>query len=415
MAITGTRVDVGSNPSGLLRDLLERERDTGQDALMTLYLNLDPRQFATPPARASEAHSLLDEASREAPHHKWQRVIEDLRERFEAENFEIDEAQSLAIVASISGDVEFFELGRPVARRVVFAEHPYLRPILETTPGAGWGVVLVNSRMGRVLLGSRDELHQVKSVRDDVTNRHDQGGWSQARYQRVVDEEIKDHVRKVARELLPLHQAGMFRRLLAGGPEEIRPLFEQALHNYVRPSFVQWIDVDVENAGVEEVHALALPVIEQHESREQEDLVQRLRAAVATDGRGAHSLDPVLSALNEQRVDTLLIAEGYRAPGVRCRSCGWLGASPGSGAEALAAEGCPVDRGELCMEPDIVECAVEAALLQSASVTTVGRNTSQPGAIHGAAGKILAVDSATERQPWLDLQGLGSVAALLRF
>jgi len=406
MAIGGTRVDVGTDTNALLRGLLEREHAMGDGHAMSLYLNLDPREFATPAARQGEVTSVLDEAARQAPDREWKKIIESIRGRFSGEDFEVEDAHGLAIIADHAGEVEVLQLRRPVRRRVVFGEHPYLRPLLETMPRTGWGVMLVNSRMARILLGSHDELHVVRALRDDVHGRHDQGGWSQARFERGIEEEIKDHVRRAAKELFPLHQAGLFRQLLASGPEEIRPLFEQALHSYIKPAFVGWIDLDVEHCSAEDVYRVALPRIEEWERHEQETLLERLREAIGTDGRGTNGLTPVLDALNEQRADTLLLGEGFSAAGVRCRSCGWLG---------VAGSTCPVDEGELCAEEDIVECAVEKALLQSASVVNVGRDTPSVNGYHAVAPDILDPATAERRAVWLELEGLGSIAALLRY
>ena len=38
-------------------------------------------------------------------------------------------------------------------------------------------------------------VREVASIVDDVHRWHDQGGWSQARYQRGIDKEVADHLR----------------------------------------------------------------------------------------------------------------------------------------------------------------------------------------------------------------------------
>ena len=43
---------------------------------------------------------------------------------------------------------------------------------------------LVNRKLARILRGSRERLEEVAYITDDVHGWHDQGGWSQARYQR---------------------------------------------------------------------------------------------------------------------------------------------------------------------------------------------------------------------------------------
>src|SRR5207248_11803562 len=58
--------------------------------------------------------------------------------------------------------------------------------------------------------------------------------------------------------------------------------------------------------------------------------LERLEQGLGAGGRAAAGLDDVLEALNERRVELLLFEEGFRAPGVACPHCGWLGADPGT-------------------------------------------------------------------------------------
>ena len=50
----------------ITRDRLRRlaQADVGGAKVLSLFLNLDPREFATPPARSTEVRSLLDRAGR---------------------------------------------------------------------------------------------------------------------------------------------------------------------------------------------------------------------------------------------------------------------------------------------------------------------------------------------------------------
>src|SRR6201995_687858 len=45
-----------------LRELAETRSATGK--VLSVFINLDPREFATPPARATEISAVLDEAAR---------------------------------------------------------------------------------------------------------------------------------------------------------------------------------------------------------------------------------------------------------------------------------------------------------------------------------------------------------------
>jgi peptide subunit release factor 1 (eRF1) len=73
-------------------------------------------------------------------------------------------------------------------------------------------------------------------------------------------------------------------------------------------------------------------------------------------------LEDALTALNEQRVEVLLIQEGFDAAGVCCPQCGWLG---------VRVSRCPADETDTVKRPDITDLAVRRAITQSAEVVLV--------------------------------------------
>jgi len=90
--------------------------------------------------------------------------------------------------------------------------------------------------------------------------------------------------------------------------------------------------------------------------------VSRLLAAAAT-GRGAVTgLRDVLGALNDGRVDTLVVPFGLAAEGARCSECGRL---------AQGGSRCRSCGGPLESLSDVVEASVGAAIRQGARVETV--------------------------------------------
>jgi peptide subunit release factor 1 (eRF1) len=73
-------------------------------------------------------------------------------------------------------------------------------------------------------------------------------------------------------------------------------------------------------------------------------------------------LDPVLEALNEARVETLLLAEGFNADGVACPTCGYLGRT---------GTVCPIDGEPTQKVSSIVERLIERTDELSAETVTV--------------------------------------------
>jgi peptide subunit release factor 1 (eRF1) len=369
-----------------LRRLSGLRPDRGK--VLSIYLNLDPSEFATPPARETAITSLLDEADRLAREDgrdheekaELRRDVERAREFFRS-GFSARGAGSVAVFAcGPAGLFEALKLPRPVASEVKVDDSPWIEPLARFSGPARLCVALVSRRNARILRGSRERLEEVATVEDDVHGRHDQGGWSQRRYERGIEKEVADHLENTAKRLFAGWKRRPFDCLLVGCTEELWPAFERHLHPYVRERFAGRFDVDVENVTPEAARAAALPLLEDDERRREREALDRLEQGLGATGRAETGLDAVLAALNERRVEVLLYAEGHTAPGVACPSCGWLG---------VDAPACPLDGSQLDRRDDVIEDAIEAAVLQAAEPLVVRHHD--------------------------DLGRHGGVAALLRF
>ena len=192
---------------------------------------------------------------------------------------------------------------------------------------------------------------------------HQQGGWSQARYERSVDKDVKDHLAHVGEVLRREVAPRSFRHLLIGGPEEIRGDVEDKLHPDLRGRLTGHFRADVENSNADEVLQAAAPAMEEAERRRIDERVDRLRQGSAH-GTGATGLEDVLAALNARAVETLMLQRGYRAPGQECPRCGLL-------TTADAATECPADGTTLQHRDDVMEPALSLAVEQSAEVLSL--------------------------------------------
>ena len=360
--------------------------------VLSVFLNLDPAEFAEPPARASEIRSAIDELRRLArstdglEHDAKVAVREDV-DRIEEylSSFTPKGAHGVAVYACGPADLfEVIRLPRPIETRAVIDGSPLIEPLVGLIGTGSWLVVLVNRQTGRMFAGNRERLDELEVIVDDVHGQHKQGGWSQARYQRSVDEDVQDHLRNVAKAAFLRFKRAPFDHLLLGGPQETVTDFESKLHAYLQERVVGRIDVDVENTSADEVHRAAAAKIEEHERRRERDALDRLTEGLAKGTRAAAGLDDVLEALNERRAEVLLLEPSYQAAGCTCPQCGWVGPLDGG---ACPADGTPVD----CRN-DVIESAVELALVQKADV--------------------LVVRDEDHRR---ELRSLGEIGAVLRF
>jgi peptide subunit release factor 1 (eRF1) len=356
----------------ITRDRLRRlaQADVGGAKVLSLFLNLDPREFATPPARSTEVRSLLDRAGRlvqkeaERLSHEQKESLRADLERVQSElgnGAGTKGAHGLAIFScSAAGLFEILRLSEPVDHEPVISDAPYLAPLSGIGDGGLWCVVLVNRRTARLFCGSSDALDEVALVDDQTRNKHDQGGWSQANYQRSVDKDVQDHLKHVAEVVFLEMKRKLPDGVLVGGPQETLNDFEGTLHPYLRDRLAGRIDIDVENSSIEDVRKTAAEKIAAA-AREREDrALSRLAELFGSNGRAASGLNDVLAAVHEQRVEVLLVDRGFTAPGVCCPQCGFLG---GEEVTTCPADGTPVERRE-----NVVEAAIERAITQSADV-----------------------------------------------
>jgi peptide chain release factor subunit 1 len=359
----------------ITRDRLRQlaEADVGGAKVLSLFLNLDPREFATPAARSTEIRSLLDRAGRlvreeseELTHEQKESLKSDL-ERVAAElgnGAGTKGAHGLAIFScSAAGLFEMLRLSEPVDHEPVVADSPYLAPLSTIGEAGKWCVVLVNRRTARLFCGSSESLDEIALVDDATRNKHDQGGWSQANYQRSVDKDVQDHLKHVAEVVFLQMKAELPEGVLVGGPQETLTDFEGTLHPYLRDRLAGRIDIDVENTSPEDVRRTAAERIAVVARERDDKALGRLAELFGSNGRAASGLADVLTAVHEQRVETLLVDRGYTAPGVCCPQCGFLG---GEGVSECPADGTPVERRE-----NVVEAAIARAIRQSANVHVI--------------------------------------------
>jgi hypothetical protein len=349
-----------------LRRLAEVRPASGK--VLSVFVNLDPRQFGTAPARDTQVRSVLDQAARlvreqaDLPHAAREALKADLRQVEEqlSDGFDAKGAHALAIFSSTAANLfEVLKLGRPVEHPPVISDVPYLEPLAIVGPSERWCVLLVNRRVARLFCGSRSGMEELELVEDEVHGQHKQGGWSQARYQRSVDKDVKDHLRHTAEVAFALLRRDLPVGILIGAPEELAGDFEDLLHPYLRDRVIGRVSVDVENTGPDEVTAAAAEQIEATARRRDDEALRALAEELARDGRAASGLEAVLSALTEQRVDILLVDQGFRARGVRCPRCGWLGVQGAS---------CPADGSATEPVEDVAGEAIERAVTTSAAV-----------------------------------------------
>jgi peptide chain release factor subunit 1 len=350
-----------------LQTLSEVEAD--EPVVVSLFFNLDPQTFAAPPARESQVNSLMSDLDAliddEGISRDARESLRTDRERVEAflrEDPDVEGAGALAVYASHALDAfTAIKLPHPVDSAVAIDQWPLLEPVVGLQDERDWCVLLVTRESARIFRGGPTALREINDIHTDVKNQHSKGGWSQARYERGVEQEVEWHLERATDLLLRQYKRRPFGHLVIGANNEsLRPALTNETHAYLTERIRGWIDIDERLASPEEVLEAVRGVMDEHLAQAEQELFARFNQELATAGQAAEGVEDVLAALVERKVETLIVRENAEAPGVKCVTCGWIGPK--------GPQTCPVDETTLDAVENIVEPAIQAAIQQAATV-----------------------------------------------
>ncbi|HEV2711978.1 MAG TPA: Vms1/Ankzf1 family peptidyl-tRNA hydrolase [Gaiellaceae bacterium] len=355
---------------------------------ISLFVDLDPSLSPTPGDARTRIRSLLDEGEKRGngatqTHEQRQGLKADFERlrSFFSEEFERDGTRGYAVFcAGLDNLWQTVALSERVPDEIKVSRDLYLAPLVPLVGrGEGAVVAVVSREQGRLYRLRAGRLDEVADLFEEQPRRHDQGGWSQARMQRHVDELAKDHLKVVADELATQLRRLQFPRVVVVSPEELKSEFADALAADARGAIIGWTTAKAHASPVE-LLAAALPVLEDWRERQEAQAVERWKEEAGRNGRAASGWEATLEAASDARVDCLLFQEGVEHPAWACPACGRVSVSGGR---------CPLDGTEMERRDEGLDLAVHQVLA------------------HG--GQVLAVRRRR------DLDPVGGIGALLRF
>lgn len=366
---------------GLLRKLADWS--TGGFPVTSVYLDVDGRRYPRRADYLTRMEELLKGARNDEPDRERRRSVAadlDRVRRFVRDELDRSGIRGLALFSSSGAELwEDVALPRSIREGVEVGARPRLIPLEALLEGLEtFCTVVVNREKARVLLTSGGGIEEVTDVLDEVPGQHDQGGWSQSRYQRHIEDHVQRHLKHVSEVLLRLAKRRPFDHLILAGSDEVVADLERELHDYLRRTVVDRAPLAM-TARAADVLALSMKVEDRLHARRESEAVDRISSEVgAGTGRAVGGLEDTVAALEAGRVDTLVVLSDLSAPGGRCPSCGHLEPRP---------RPCPACGARMEDAPDLVEEAVESALRQRCRVETV--SDAPPLAAIGGIGALL--------------------------
>jgi len=356
-----------------LRELAEFRAEKG--CAISLYLDLDPSTTPTAGDADARANALLAEGERRThadarglTHDQRLAVKADLdRIRDYLENdFERDGARGLALFSAGLDNVwQPGVLIESVPDRIRIGRELHIAPLVPLVGrGDGAIVAVVGRERGQLYRLTAGKLEELVDRTVETPGRHDQGGWSQARFQRHIEKLVGEHLREVA-EVLDRRVRVMERpKLILVCTEELRAELEALLSKDALGAVAGWTSADAHASSVELLE-LTIPILEQARAKEVGDVVARWREEAGRGGRAASGWHETVEAASDARVETLLYEEQADHEAWQCPACGRLSVAEGR---------CPLDGTQTEHRTDGLDLTVHQTVANGGGALAVAAN-----------------------------------------
>jgi peptide chain release factor subunit 1 len=284
--------------------------------VLSLYLNAEPNQHGQDDVdrflrrelaargRTYEPHS----ADRESYDRDAERIQSWVREQLQPS------ANGVAIFACAGAD-DFFEavqLDAPVKEhRLYVYNQPQLYELARLTDAyPRYAAVVIDSKLARIFVFALGGTLGEAKVEGESRNRHSAGGWSQARFQRHVDNQRQQHAKDVAAALDRIVRDEDIGHIVLAGDEVAVPTFRQELPRHLEEKLVDVLRLDI-TTPEQEVLQATLSAMTRVDALEDADKARRAIEGYRAGGLGVAGLGPTFAALIRGQVADLLISEEF--------------------------------------------------------------------------------------------------------
>jgi peptide chain release factor subunit 1 len=355
-----------------------------QHPLVSAFLDLDPRRFATGAARATEINSLLDQAqqqlhARGLEHHDRTALEQDIKRVGSYLTSGLDPSGAHGVAVYCSSRESLFEairLPQRVPSDIVIEPIPKLEPLLPSPEPGCVCVTLVNRRDARFFIprgrSEAGEHRFEEQLHDQVRGQHRQGGWSEANYERSIEADVDAHLRRSAERLYGLWRTEKFDRLVLGGPHEVVTRFTPELHADLRGVLDEAeLAMDVSTTSAAEIDEALAPLRQRWRELARWEALQRLLSTMAPREGAAIGVPDTLAALGRRQVGSLLLGPRADEAGSECPLCEQLFVTENG-------DYCEADGTELQPLRSLRAAMIRSALLQDAEVIVLDDYDDRP-------------------------------------
>jgi len=339
-----------------IRSLASRE---GDPAVVSLYLDVDGRHHPRPSDYELNLERLMRSA-RQMTEVRGGRTATTLSADlariadWSAQGFDRSTTRGVAVFsASGQGLFEAFVLPETVRDQVAVGPNPDVAQLVMLLASRSPVLLVVaDHQSSRLIRLGSGELEEVDGPADEVERQVDTD-VELGSFEHRHEEHARQHLRRVARAVTDELGRRPASHVVLGGTPGVVAQLESFLPKSVMTLVAGQVALpprtpvcDLASAGED--------VVRRARRQRQHDMAESLRDRAAEGEAAVRGLAPTLEALATGQVETLVVEDGFAAPGARCGNCRALAAGDGP---------CPVCGSAATPVDNVVDAAVSDAFV----------------------------------------------------
>jgi peptide subunit release factor 1 (eRF1) len=347
------------------------EYENHQQSVLSVYLNVDPRQRSVDEYRLA-LRNMLSKADTvaEADLQRVQNFVEMGYNR-----------QGCGLIMFSCAADNFWwaqSVQPPVPDKCFVSFRPYVRPLamlLDTYERCG--VIHVDQSGARLYLFHMGVLAAADGYLGEEVKLHRAGGWSAPRFQRRELEQARQNLQVAAELAETFYRQTDTRRLILAGTEKNVARLKDLMSHRLRAMVVGHFNADT-NATAGEIRDKALVLAQQAEKIEAAALADSVITAARKEGNAVLGLAETLTAVQGGRAQHVVVLSTFTQPAYRFVDSGYILLELSEASELAS--------GRLQSLPDAVDSVIRRAMAQGIGVTILDEHAELE-----AAGKIGAL------------------------
>lgn len=298
----------------LLSHVLDRlaEFEPTEFPFISLYLNMQPDERGRDHFDPFVRKELTARARTYAPHSPERESFESDIERINQylKNEVQPSANGLAVFACHGNNFfEAVQLEAPIERHQLYVSNrPDLYPLarlMDQYPR--YAALLADTNAARLLVFGLGKRLSEEQITNPKTKRTSVGGWSQARYQRHVENYHLHHAKEIVEMLDRVVREEKIEHIVMAGDEVIVPLLREQLPSHLADKVVDVLHLDIKTPE-DEVLQATLETMREHAAKDDAAKVKRLLDEYRSGGLAVVGARATLAALEIGQVDELILS-----------------------------------------------------------------------------------------------------------